>query len=180
MNENVKFKDRTPESAGFRSFLKYKTILLISFLLLSCLLWFYANQLVVSVIPDGGQKRINFATKIGDKWYIEFTHSVQKTPVQEYFIVRGVDDLLMRETRYQSLGVGLPFLPSDGKFQTTKDGYFILEMNREFKTVKLRTGLEACPKIYHSGILFPLYKLYEPGTLLEIKVEKRYKSWLLN
>ena len=178
MSANGILKDRTPESAGFRSFFKLRLVLLISVIILSCFWGFYANQLVVSMIPDSGQKRLSFDTYIDDIWYIEFNHSVQKTPVQEYFLVRGVDDLLMKETIYQSLGVGLPFLPSDGKLHVTKDGHFVLAMNRKFETVKVRTGLEACPRIYHSGTVYPIYEIYEPGTLVEIKVEKRYKSWL--
>ncbi len=178
MSVNNLLKDRTPESAGFRSFLKFKFVLLMSLIVIFCFWGFYANQLVVSVNPDSGQKKLSFDTYVGDLWYIEFTHSVQKTPVQEYFLVQGVDNLLMKETIYQSLGVGLPFLPSDGKLNVTKDGHFVLAMNRKFETVKVRTGLEACPRIYHSGTVYPIYEIYEPGTLVEIKVEKRYKSWL--
>ncbi|MGE4589085.1 MAG: DUF1850 domain-containing protein [Acidaminococcaceae bacterium] len=178
MTSNDNLKDRTPESAGFRSFLRLKTIVVISLLVLICFFGFYANQLVISIIPDANQKRLTFDTHVGDVWYIEFTHSVQKTPVQEYFLVQGVNDLLMKETIYQSLGVGLPFLQSDGKLNVTKDGHFVLSMNRKFKTVKVRTGLEACPRIYHSGKVYPIYKMFEPGTLVEIKAEKRYKSWL--
>jgi len=178
LSDRINFKDRTPESAGFRSFLKLKNILVISLIAFLSLFVYYANQLVVTIIPDEGQKKVTFSTNIGDEWYIEFIHSVQKTPVQEYFVVRGANDLLMKETIYQSLGVGLPFLPSDGKLKTTKDGHFILTMNRKFETVKLRTGLEACPRIYHFDTVYPIYKIYKPGTLVEVKVEKRYESWL--
>ncbi len=177
MKPFVKVKDRTPESAGFRSFLKSKLIFLISLVFLCVLFMIYANQLVVSINPDNGQKKETFATRAGDVWYLEFTHSVQKTPVQEFFVVRGENDLLMKGTRYRSLGVGLPFLPSEGKFTSTADGYFVLEMNRAFKSVRMRTGLEASPKLHHDGIDYPLYELYTPGTLIEIKVEKRYRSW---
>lgn len=140
--------------------------------------WLYANQLIISINPEDNQQPCSFVTHIGDVWYIEFIHSVQKTPVQEFFTVRGVNDLLMYQTRYQSLGVGLPFLASEGSFHRTQDGFFVLEMQREFKTVKMRTGLEACPRIYHDKEIYPIYQLYRPGTLVEIKAEKRYQTWL--
>lgn len=177
MLSNFVGKDRSPGSSGFRSFLKFKRILLILFFVLAGALFWYGNQLVISINPEGRQKQLSFATDIGDIWYIEFIHSVQKTPVQEYFLVRGIDDLLLNKTIYQSLGVGLPFLASEGSLQTTKDGHFVLKMHREFKTIKIRTGLEASPKIYYQGGVFPIYELYDPGTLVEIKVEKRYKTW---
>jgi hypothetical protein len=75
------------------------------------------------------------------------------------------------------MGVGLPFMASEGKLKTTGDGHFVLEMHREYQTLKLRTGLEACPKIYFDGNVLPIYNLYEPGTLVEIKVVKRYETW---
>ena len=170
-------KDRNPGSSGFRSFLKLKRILLILMIILCGALFWYGNQLVLSINPEGKQKQLSFATDVGDVWYIEFIHSVQKTPVQEFFLVRGIDDLLLNQTIYQSLGVGLPFLASEGKLRTTNDGHFVLEMHREFKTIKIRTGVEARPRIYFRGSVFPIYKLYDPGTLVEIKVEKRYKTW---
>ncbi|MEG1726291.1 MAG: DUF1850 domain-containing protein [Acidaminococcaceae bacterium] len=175
MNTIVQEKDRTPESAGFRPFLKSKFFMVIILLLLS--FYWYANQLVLSINPDNNQQRVSYTTHIGDVWHIEFIHSVQKTPVQEYFVVRGADDLLLTTTKYKSLGVGLPFLPSEGKMYVNTDGCFVLEINRPFQSVKLRTGLEATPSIYYPGGVYLIYKMYEPGTLVEIKAEKRYKLW---
>ena len=171
-NQNV----RDSVSSGSRTFLRLKIIILL-LAIASGLLFWYANQLILAIIPDNGQEQHYFKTSIGDTWYIEFVHSVQKTPVQEYFLVRGKNDLLLEKTIYQSMGVGLPFMASEGKLKTTGDGHFILEMHREYKTLKLRTGLEACPKIYFGGNVLPIYNLYEPGTLVEIKVVMRYETW---
>ena len=151
-------------------------VLVVLFIAFSLLFW-YGNQLMLTINPDNDQEQYRFTVGTGDTWYIEFMHSVQKTPVQEYFIVRGENDLLLEKTIYQSMGVGLPFMASEGKLKTTGDGHFILEMHREYKTLKLRTGLEACPKIYFGGNVLPIYNLYEPGTLVEIKVVMRYETW---
>ena len=171
-NQNV----RDSVSSGSRTFLRFKTIILFFAFVFGFLFW-YANQLILAIIPDNGQKQYFFEVKNGDTWYIEFVHSVQKTPVQEYFLVRGKNDLLLEKTIYQSMGVGLPFMASEGKLKTTGDGHFILEMHREYQTLKLRTGLEACPKIYFGGNVLPIYNLYGPGTLVEIKVVMRYETW---
>ena len=151
-------------------------VLVVLFIAFSLLFW-YGNQLMLTINPDNDQEQYRFTVGTGDTWYIEFMHSVQKTPVQEYFIVRGENDLLLEKTIYQSMGVGLPFMASEGKLKTTGDWHFILEMHREYQTLKLRTGLEACPKIYFGGNILPIYNLYEPGTLVEIKVIKRYETW---
>ena len=176
MNTDFNQKVRDSVSSGSRTFLRLKIIILL-LALASGLLFWYANQLILAIIPDNGQEQHCFKTSIGDTWYIEFIHSVQKTPVQEYFLVRGTNDLLLEKTMYQSMGVGLPFMASEGKLKTTGDGHFLLEMHREYQTLKLRTGLEACPKIYFDGNVLPIYNLYEPGTLVEIKVVKRYETW---
>ena len=176
MNTDFNQKVRDSVSSGSRTFLRLKIIILL-LALASGLLFWYANQLILAIIPDNGQEQHCFKTSIGDTWYIEFLHSVQKTPVQEYFLVRGKNDLLLEKTIYQSMGVGLPFMASEGKLKTTGDGHFLLEMHREYQTLKLRTGLEACPKIYFDGNVLPIYNLYEPGTLVEIKVVKRYETW---
>ena len=169
-------KVRDSVSSGSRTFLGFKMVLVVLFIAFSLLFW-YGNQLMLTINPDNDQEQYRFTVGTGDTWYIEFMHSVQKTPVQEYFIVRGKNDLLLEKTIYQSMVVGLPFMASEGKLNTTGDGHFVLEMHREYKTLKLRTGLEACPKIYFGGNVLPIYNLYEPGTLVEIKVIKRYETW---
>ena len=169
-------KVRDSVSSGSRTFLGFKMVLVVLFIAFSLLFW-YGNQLMLTINPDNDQEQYRFTVGTGDTWYIEFMHSVQKTPVQEYFIVRGENDLLLEKTIYQSMGVGLPFMASEGKLKTTGDGHFILEMHREYQTLKLRTGLEACPKIYFGGNVLPIYNLYEPGTLVEIKVVMRYETW---
>ena len=168
-------KDRTPEFAGNRSF--FKIGLYIVALCIAGGFWFYANQLVLVIKPENNQTPICFTTFVGDKLEYGFTHSVQKTPVEEYFVVRGPNDILMQYTRYQSLGVGLPFLPSEGTFTQTDDGHFIFEMNRPFQTVKLRIANEAKPRLFYSGKEIPLCKVFKPGSLVEIIVEKRYRIW---
>lgn len=99
---------------------------------------------------------------------INFTHSVQKTPVIEELEFRNGEFVLLR-TRYKSQGVGLPFDMSDGKFY--RDGeYFVFDdMNRRFKTLELRTGKGTQLKITLDGREFELYKKFPIGTKIIIK-----------
>ena len=106
-----------------------------------------------------------------------FTNS-EKLKREEFFRVDGADDLVMTHTRYQSLGVGLPYSPAEGILTNTPDGKFILKMDRPYKTVKLRTAVQAKPRIIHKNKVYDLCDLYGQGTLVEIKAEKRYQYWL--
>ena len=44
---------------------------------------------------------------------IHFIHSVQKTPVEEFLTAHADGHFHLTGTRYQSHGVGLPFLPEE-------------------------------------------------------------------
>ena len=94
---------------------------------------------------------------------IKFIHSVQKTPVIEELIFDGENFVLLR-TIYQSHGVGLPFLESDGDFRE-EDGKFIFDnMNRKIKNLELRTGKGTQLCIELDDKLFELYKKFPAGT----------------
>lgn len=175
----LNLRDRLPGTSGNRSFSKKLVlILLVTGLVGLGILFWYANQLVVSINPEDGLPKQCFTAERGEEWKIEFTHSVQLTTVEEFFRVNGADDMVMTHTRYQSLGVGLPYSPVEGRLTTTPDGKFILQMDRPYKTVKLRTAVQAMPRIIHKNKVYDLCDLYGQGTLVEIKAEKRYQYWL--
>jgi len=171
-------KDPGPEVSGLWSFSKLYLILAFIFvILISYILW-YGNGLVLTVIPEHAQKAFYFPVQKGDEWSYEYIHSVQKTPCLEVFQIQGAHDMIMTYTKYQSYGVGLPCYPEDGTFSQTEDGHFILVMNRPFSSVQFRTHEIPKPRLFIAGQELPLYKLYESGSLVEVTVEKRYKTWL--
>ncbi len=174
----INLKDRSPGTSGDRSF--FKKIILISIIIsvFGGILFWYANQLIVSINPENGLPKQYFTVSTGEEWNIEFTHSVELTTVEEFFRVNGADDMVMTHTRYQSLGVGLPYSPSEGTLTNTPDGKFILKMNRPYKTIKIRTAVQAKPCILHKTKVYNLCELYGQGTLVEIKAEKHYQYWL--
>ena len=99
---------------------------------------------------------------------IKFIHSVQKTPVLEELVFDGENFILLR-TVYQSHGVGLPFLESDGTFRE-EDGKFIFEnMNRKIESLELRTGkgTELCIELDKK--VFELYKIFPAGTKIVVR-----------
>jgi len=175
MSEFCSKRDRSPAESGPRSL--FRAILLIVFLAIIGVCW-YGNQLVLSVVPEDNLQPYRFPIHVGDEWYYIYIHSVQRTPCEEYFTIKGVDDMVMTHTIYQSYGVGLPCYPDDGKFTLTKDGHFILEMNRPFKNVVLRTHEIPQQRLVINGQDLPIYKIYPSGTLVTVTVKKRYQVWL--
>lgn len=170
-------RDRKLAQAGSRSFLKLK-LSLYSFIIfaVASFLW-YATAIVVSLNPEGEREPIAFDSKVGDVWNIRFTHSVEKTPWEEFFTVNGVNDLTMTHTRFESLGWGYPYSPSDGTFSQTGDGKFQLVMNRPYKQVDLRIAEQAMPCIVHYNTVYDLCALFGHGSLVQVKVEYRWQYW---
>ena len=171
-------RERKLAQAGFRSFFKLNLTLysLIAFAVAG-FLW-YATAIVVSLNPEGDREPIAFDSKVGDVWNIRFTHSVEKTPWEEFFTVNGVNDLTMTHTRFESLGWGYPYSPSDGLFRRTDDNRFELVMNRPYKQVDLRVAEQAMPCIVHYNTVYDLCALFGHGSLVQVKAEYRWQYWL--
>ena len=99
---------------------------------------------------------------------INFTHSVQKTPVIEELEYKDGEFILLR-TKYKSQGVGLPFDAGDGKFYRDGDWFIFDDMNRRFKNLELRTGKGTQLKITLDGKIYELYKKFPLGTKIIVK-----------
>ena len=99
---------------------------------------------------------------------IEFTHSVQKTPVIEE-LTFDAGEFVLRRTRYKSFGVGLPFDAADGNFHRDGDYFVMDDMNRRIKNLELRTGKGTRLKITLDGREYELYKKFPIGTKIFVR-----------
>ena len=99
---------------------------------------------------------------------IKFVHSVQKTPVIEELVLKN-GEFLLRRTKYQSQGVGLPFDISDGTFYRDND-WFIFDMNRKFQLLELRTGKGTQLTLSIGNNSYELYKIFPVGTKIIVKI----------
>ena len=108
---------------------------------------------------------------------IHFIHSVQKTPVEEFLTAHADGHFHLTGTRYQSHGVGLPFLPEEGTFRQEGE-YFILDMDRDYSTLSLRTGVGTELTIEAGGARIPVYEMYPVGTRIDLVVAPLYTYFL--
>ena len=104
---------------------------------------------------------------------IHFIHSVQKTPVEEFLTAHADGHFHLAGTRYQSHGVGLPFLPEEGSFRQEGD-YFVLDMERDYKELSLRTGVGTELVIEAGGARISVYEMYPVGTRIDLVVAPLY------
>ena len=108
---------------------------------------------------------------------IHFIHSVQKTPVEEFLTAHTDGHFHLAGTRYQSHGVGLPFLPEEGAFRQEGD-CFVLAMERDYKELSLRTGVGTELTIEAGGARIPVYEMYPVGTRIDLVVAPLYTYFL--
>ena len=108
---------------------------------------------------------------------IHFIHSVQKTPVEEFLTAHTDGHFHLAGTRYQSHGVGLPFLPEEGTFRQEGE-YFILDMDRDYSEMSLRTGVGTELTIEAGGARIPVYEMYPVGTRIDLVVAPLYTHFL--
>ena len=124
-------------------------------------------------------KKIVLARQIRDEvpFTIHFIHSVQKTPVEEFLTAHADGHFHLAGTRYQSHGVGLPFLPEEGAFRQEGD-YFVLDMERDYAELSLRTGVGTELTITAGERTIPVYEMYPVGTRIDLVVAPLYTYFL--
>lgn len=171
----LNLKGRAPLSIGCRPFLIFK-ILIIIFLCLVAFIYWYGTRLVLVLEPEENKKPIVLNSDIGDTWCISLTHSVEKSPWEDFYSINGADDMTMTHTQFSSLGWGYPYSPKDGTL-VHKDGKYILTMNRPYKKVAIRISEQAMPKILHDNKSYDLIKLYGDGTAVTISCVQRYSYY---
>ena len=124
-------------------------------------------------------KKIVLVRQIRDEvpFMIRFIHSVQKTPVEEFLTAHADGHFHLSGTRYQSHGVGLPFLPEEGAFRQEGE-YFILDMDRDYSEMSLRTGVGTELTITVGEQVIPAYEMYPVGTRIDLVVAPLYTYFL--
>lgn len=161
----MKSEERTLSGARFLFPLALTLFALLWHTTRPCIAVYAESTLIVSCPADTGTE---FSTR--------FIHSVQKTPVEEFFSVNDArDGFLLRRTRYHSFGVGLPFLETDGTFRQEGDAFVMDGMDRPMREIQLRPGVSTELTMYLADEEIPLCKLVPPGSLVRIAIVPRWK-----
>ena len=105
-----------------------------------------------------------------------YRHSVQKTMIHEYLEVNKMaDGFVLKSTKYQSMGVGLPFSKEDGDFRE-ENGWFILDnIDRKFPELSIRNGVTNEEKVNVSDQEYDLAQLMPLGKELHLYVAPLYQ-----
>lgn len=122
------------------------------------------------------RQRVNAGTPVT----LAYTHSVQKTMVYEYLEVNKKEDgFILKSTKYQSLGAGLPFTPETGTLKK-EDGWFVIEdIDKPYPDLAIRNGVTNEGHLTVDGTEYALADITPLGGELYLYVAPLYKSFYM-
>ena len=153
--------------------------LIIAVLILGTLAWIPNAQvkppdsywLQVIKLPDQ-RVILQVEVKAQDRFYIDYIHSKDKTPVHDVFLIGDEGRLVLLEEHYEWYGAGLAFHPAGkGLIIFEKDRTRVL-LNRELTEFRMRVGRVANHALTYKGQRIPLLSIANGGDLVEITVAR--------
>lgn len=156
----------------------YKKIMILVFI---TILLISNISIKVLVAQDYKNKEYIESWKIknGTEFTVEYTHSVERTPVIENYIVKGKDIILL-DAYFSSLGAGLP-ATTDYKFELLEDGFRLYDINEKIDYLVYRTGaVRANHILYINNKEYEFLDFTNPRTGVEFNIKKlRLLSYLI-
>lgn len=160
------------------SFMRYKHFMNYSLAgLILLLLW--VQTLPCLFVRSGAAVLTVVPATAGMPVTIHFIHSVQKTPVWENLVVnKQKDGFVLQSTKYQSFGVGLPFLASEGTFHQEGD-YFVMDgMERPYTMLSVRPGVGTELTLRLEDVEYRLYQMVPLGSRVDLYLAPYYQRFL--
>ena len=160
-----------------RAFFNARFFLLVAVIALA-LLWTATRPRLAVIAEDG--LLASCPADAGTEFSTRFIHSVQKTPVEEFFAVNDArDGFVLLRTRYRSFGVGLPFLPTDGSFRREGDAFVMDGMNRPLPEIQFRPGLSTDLRITLPEEEILLADRVPIGSLVRVAIVPKWRLWFI-
>jgi hypothetical protein len=104
---------------------------------------------------------------------LSFIHSVHHTPVHEVYEIDDDNTLILKELRYRSLGVGMPYDFENGTLEII-DGEFVLKFDRKFQSINMIVSPIPEHTITVGDRTYPLLEFTKPESPLEIKAVDKW------
>lgn len=158
-------------------FMKRKIVImsLTIFVLLSLFFLYYRIlKGPVLVIEDVDHHTTTVIPATNGEFTLKFIHSVHHTPVFESYVINQGKDMMLTETRFYSLGVGMPFTDEGGTFSNEKGEFVIKNFNRKFNKIPLRVSPIPEHSIIIEGKIYPLLDFGEPESLITITADYQW------
>ena len=121
--------------------------------------------------PERGKILLDLPVQPGDRFYIHYIHSSDKTPIQDIFEVGEKGEMILIEENYLWYGAGLECMNWEGASVTMENKKTRVHLKRHFPYLHLRVGRIANHSLHLNGKTIPLREIARGGELLKIWVE---------
>ncbi|WP_435345512.1 DUF1850 domain-containing protein [Haloarchaeobius sp. HRN-SO-5] len=126
-----------------------------------------AERVLVVADADTGDRLLTVPVDEGTAVTLAYTHSVEKTPVEDRYVVNGTS-LDNTQMRFQSYGWGLPA----GANVSERDGWFVFDPDRSYESVVVQPGRIAGHELWVDGETYDLVEL-SSASAIRLSVERR-------
>lgn len=109
------------------------------------------------------------------RFQISYTHSVHKTPVEEFFYIAEDNKMVLYEIRYSSYGVGMPYDFEGGVFSNQDGQFHLTGLQREFPAIDIMASEIPAQVIIVEGRKYHLLTLFQPDKNIHISAAKRLR-----
>ena len=160
--------------------MKVKIVILfflgISFIIDAPLPCLAENDLPFSIRVESLEREkilLDFPAKPGDRFYIHYIHSSDKTSVHDIFEIGVNGEMILIEENFDWYGAGLESMEWEKASINIEDGKIKVLLRRHFPSLLLRVGRIANHTFIFNGVSVPLREIARGGELLKIWVGPR-------
>jgi hypothetical protein len=134
------------------------------------------NDLLFSIRVESLEREkilLDFPAKPGDRFYIHYIHSSDKTSVHDIFEIGVNGEMILIEENFDWYGAGLESMEWEKASINIEDGKIRVYLNRPFPFLRLRVGRIANHTLICNGVSIPLREIARGGEPLKIWVKPR-------
>ncbi|WP_038073297.1 DUF1850 domain-containing protein [Treponema sp. C6A8] len=119
-------------------------------------------------------ERIYTVKAVKDGFSVNYTHSVNKGRVHDFYRILDSGELELYKTRFVSYGAGIPepYESEGAEFFVTEDGYIIENLGRKLPSLVMAVGVIAEHSVTVGDTEFFLKDFFEPQTSLVFEVKR--------
>ena len=109
----------------------------------------------------------------GDLFSVHYIHSVNKSPVEDFFVISSNNELILEKTVFKSFGAGVPASSDDGgELKVYNDRIEVTGINRRIDNFLLFVGVTADHRFKIAKDEFYLRSISLPQRNLVIRVDR--------
>jgi len=147
----------------------------IIFIITACMLFFFLPLARKFIILNYNTKQILYLSNVkpGDTFSIIYTHSVNRSPIEDQFVVDSEYNIVLLKSIFKSFGAGVPSTSdNEMKFEFFEDRIEASYTNRKIEKLILSIGTIADHRFIMNEKNIRLSELSEPQSSIYFSIDR--------